>query len=397
MSTIDRKAFEERLAAILAKANADDVTELKQAVSEAKAADREHTDAKSLIADDGRYAKVLANMGTFAHAEDDTGTKSASTTGGNRLAFSKADLKRAHDVVRSGGNAVVKAVTGATTKDFSTVSPLLPPQLAPGVVEHIHENRLMDRLPVTAISAPSYEFVVHNFAGDTGGPDWTAEGAGKPEWVPDVTTQTVTAKKLAVHFATTYESNSDFPEWTSYLQVEGFNLFSDKENQALLYGDGTGSSIKGFAHTSGILTHDASADTSGWTLIDSIEDSITTLRSGTSLSEPNLFVTSPATWSAIRRTKSTTNKYIVGDPLESAVSSIWGIPVVVTTAVTDGEAFLIDTARFGSVLVREGIVMYTGYSGTDFTDNVARTVLEERIALAVNRPQSILHLTGLTA
>lgn len=392
----DLKAFENKLGDILARADASDVAELKEAVSEAKAVDRDNADSKSFAQDDPRVSKIL---GSFADAAecDETPATSAPAVGGNPLAFSKADLKQAHQVLRHGGNAVVKAVSRATTKGFSTASPLLPAQLAPGVVAHVHEGRLMDRLPITAISAPSYEYIVHNFAGDDGEPGFVAEGTAKPEWVPDVTTQIATAKKLAVHFATSYESNADYPEWQSYLQTEGFGLLADAENQALLYGTGSGSSVKGFAHTSGILTHDASADAGGWTALDSIEDAITEMRIGTSLSEPTLFVTSPKTWSAVRRIKSTQGQYIVGDPLSEAVASIWGIPVVVTTAVADGEAFLFDTNRFGSVLVREGVSMHTGYSGTDFIDNVSRTVLEERFALAVTRPQSVLYLTGLTA
>lgn len=66
--------------------------------------------------------------------------------------------------------------------------------------------------------------------------------------------------------------------------------------------------ITGFFNTSGILTHDASADPGGFTAIDSVEASINQLRVASALAEPNLFITSPTTWSAIRRTKATTGQ-----------------------------------------------------------------------------------------
>ena len=54
--------------------------------------------------------------------------------------------------------------------------------------------------------------------------------------------------------------------------------------------------------------------------------------------------------------------YLIGDPMRDAVNRIWGLPVLVTTACTDGEALLLDTSKFGTALIREGIVMTTGYA-----------------------------------
>jgi HK97 family phage major capsid protein len=119
------------------------------------------------------------------------------------------------------------------------------------------------------------------------------------------------------------------------------------------------------------------------------------MRVGTSLSEPNLAIFSPRTWAALRRTKTTVGSYVVGDPLREPVSTLWGIPVLITTAMADGSGLLLDTDRFGSVFLREGIVMKMGYSGTDFVQNVSRIVVEERFALAVERPQSVLAISNL--
>ena len=38
-----------------------------------------------------------------------------------------------------------------------------------------------------------------------------------------------------------------------------------------------------------------------------------------------------------------------------------------------------------------------GYSGTDFVQNIVRTVCEERLPLCVMRPQAVMHVTGLPA
>jgi HK97 family phage major capsid protein len=250
------------------------------------------------------------------------------------------------------------------------------------------------------ITAPSLEFIVHNFAGDTGtlaGPPFAgvvAEGAVKPEYVPATSQNTVSAIKIALHSAISYETLADLNTWQGYLVNECFRQIMDAENQQLLYGTGS-SQVLGLANTSGILTRNAATDPSNYTAIDSIEAAIMQLRVGNALAEARLAITHPTTWASIRRIKTTANSYVIGDPLREQVNSIWGVPVLVTTACTNGQMFLLDTHKFGTAVVREGIVMHTGYSGTDFVQNVLRHVFEERIALATERPQAVLQITNL--
>ena len=56
---------------------------------------------------------------------------------------------------------------------------------------------------------------------------------------------------------------------------------------------------------------------------------------------------------------------------------------------------LVDTSLVGRVAVRETLTLRIGYAGTDFTSNIIRTVCEERLNLAVERPAAICWITGL--
>ena len=112
---------------------------------------------------------------------------------------------------------------------------------------------------------------------------------------------------------------------------------------------------------------------------------------------PNLAITSPTTWSKTRRIKSTTGEYIAGDPLHESVTTAWGVPVITTTACNDGDMFLVDTSKFGSVLVREGISTHMGYSGTGLIENILTVVAEERLTVANVIPSAVLYLTNLAA
>jgi HK97 family phage major capsid protein len=305
----------------------------------------------------------------------------------------RSEVKKAYEAVKRGGNYIIDA----KSETFFTAENLLVPQQAPGVVPEYFEARIVDHLPTTAISAPSYQFLQHQFSADTGAPGFVAEGTAKPQWEPSAEKVIVTAQKIAGFFNMSHEILQDAPQFESYLINTLFRKIAQVENHAILYGTVSSSlGIQGWSTQSGILTHDSSSDPAGSTNLDSLELAINQLRIQSGVyATPNLIITSPTTWSATRRIKATTNQYIAGDPLHEAVMSAWGVPVITTTAVNDGDAFLVDTSKFGSWLVREGIQTHMGYTGTGFTDNVLSIVAEERVALATVIPSAINYVTNL--
>jgi hypothetical protein len=52
-------------------------------------------------------------------------------------------------------------------------------------------------------------------------------------------------------------------------------------------------------------------------------------------------------------------------------------------------------AQLGYAIVREPIMLRSGYSGDDYVRNVTRLLAEERINLAITRPPAICNVTGL--
>ena len=69
--------------------------------------------------------------------------------------------------------------------------------------------------------------------------------------------------------------------------------------------------------------------------------------------------------------------------------------MLTTVVMPVGEAAVLDTTKFGRVWVREDMNVLTGYTNDDFTRNITRFVVEERLALATERPGAVLLVTGL--
>ena len=91
------------------------------------------------------------------------------------------------------------------------------------------------------------------------------------------------------------------------------------ENEELLYRTGTGH-FAGFFSTSGILRHNLAGATDT-TALDAIEQ----MRSGPALAEPDLLITSPSIWSALRRFKDDLHRYILSpDPTREEANQFCG-------------------------------------------------------------------------
>jgi HK97 family phage major capsid protein len=252
----------------------------------------------------------------------------------------------------------------------------------------------LDRLPGFQMATASIEYVRH--VSTTGSAGSVAEGAAKPEVTLVVDKLVATAVKLATHLALSREIYADWDSFSQYALQELQRQVIDVENLQLLTGDGTGTNMTGFYNTSGILTHDCTADAAPETAWDSIEKAIAQLRSGPALSEPDLAIFHPDDWSHIRRIKDGYQRYLVApDPSSDQVNTAWGIDVLTTVQNPIGKGLLIDTTKFGRVAVRELISMFMGFANDDLIRNLLRWVAETRLVLTVERPSAVLQITNL--
>ncbi len=200
--------------------------------------------------------------------------------------------------------------------------------------------------------------------------------------------------KIAAHGAISWETIQEWDPFVQYFQVEMPLQVVQVENEELLYGTGTGH-FAGFFSTSAILRHNVAGATDT-TALDAIEQAIEQTRSGPALAEPDLFITSPSSWSALRRIKDDLHRYILSpDPTREEANQLRGVPVLVTTQCNPGDGLLIDTTKFGKALVREGLVMRQGTNRDDFSRNLMRWVVELRGNLAVERPPAVLARANL--
>jgi HK97 family phage major capsid protein len=279
------------------------------------------------------------------------------------------------------------------TKDASSDTNLSqPPALMPGIVERRTEpTRLLDHLSTTGMDGPSIEFISHTST--TGAAGTVAPGGLKPAATFTTTPSILVARKLAVVTGVVDELLDDFPSFLQWVQLELRRLIIDEENAQILSGDGLGDNLLGLLMTSGILTRAKAADTG----LDCIEQALTDLRTGPSFTAADAIILNPATFSAVRRSKNTVGDYILNpDPSAAEASSIFGVPVLVTTQMPAGTGIVANLRDAATAFIRRGLsVDSTQNNGDDFIRNRTTLRAEERLTLGVQRPSAIVKVSGL--
>lgn len=222
-----------------------------------------------------------------------------------------------------------------------------------------------------------------------------AENAAKPESDLVFTERTDNVRKIATWISATDELIADVPAFESYIRERmGFMVRRTEETQ-LISGDGTAPNISGILDRSGLQTQ-----TSGLTHeADAIYAAITKVRAN-AFAEPTAVVINPLSWANIRTSKDDNNQYLGPGPFSGVgdVERIWGLPVRVTSAISEGQAIVGAFRPYAQIFRREGLSVGLFTEHDDWrVYNRVLVLAEERLALAVYRPAAFVQVTGLAS
>ena len=103
-------------------------------------------------------------------------------------------------------------------------------------------------------------------------------------------------------------------------------------------------------------------------------------------------VLNPIDWAAIETLKDTSGQYIIGNPQGALNPTLWKLPVVETQAITVNK-FLTGAFSMGAQLVDRWLsrVEVATENEDDFIKNLVTILAEERLALAVYRPEAFIY------
>lgn len=276
--------------------------------------------------------------------------------------------------------------------DFLTSAGWAPESVRTGhVVDYATRPapRVVDFLPQTTTSQAAVVYMEETTFTNTAAE--TAEAGAYPEAALALTERTNTVRKLAVYLPVSDEQFEDEPRAQQYVNNRLPFMLRQRLDLQILGGDGTPPNLTGTENTAGIQTQALGADS----VPDAIYKAMRKIRD-TGFAEPSVVFIRPDKWEAVRLLKSADGQYIWGHPSIPGPTTIWGVPVVETTAVTATKAILGDYANFSDLVVRRGIDIQVSNSHSDFFVKGKLAIRADmRVALIHYRPAAFAAVTGL--
>lgn len=218
-----------------------------------------------------------------------------------------------------------------------------------------------------------------------------AEGATKPESALDFTETTETVRKIATWIPVTDELLADVPAMESYIRGRLAFMVERRRELQLISGNGTPPNLRGILNRSGIQTQAKATDPTP----DAFYKAMVKIMVNAD-ADPTGMVIHPNDWQDIRLLRTADGIYIWGSPSENGVERMWGLPVRVTTAITENTGLVGAFRPYAQLFRRSGlaITVSTEHS-TYFIENKVLLLAEERLALAVYRPSAFCTVTGI--
>lgn len=219
----------------------------------------------------------------------------------------------------------------------------------------------------------------------------TAEGDQFPEAALGLEEKSVQVRKIPVFLPVTDETFEDEPRAESYVQNRLPFMIRQRLDLQILRGSGTAPNLLGTENVSGILSQAKGADP----VPDALYKGMRRIRD-TGFAEPSVVFITPEKWEPVRLLRTADGIYIWGHPSTPGPATIWGVPVVETTAAPSTKALLGDYTNFSELAVRRGIDVQVSNSHGDFFVRGKLAVRADiRCAVIHYRPTAFCEVTGL--
>jgi HK97 family phage major capsid protein len=301
---------------------------------------------------------------------------------------------------RSGSDYSVKdlysALPTGTPGSFGTI------QRDAMVVPPMRTKRVRDLFPSRTTNAAIIEYF--RMTGFTNNAAAVAERSGSAFAAKPQSSFTFVGEQAPVRTMAHWEAAhrnvlADEPQLRSIIDNELMYGLRLQEDAQILNGSGTGENLTGILNTAGVQTYNWSAGT--YSAVAGMTDTkADAVRRAATLSflayyEPSGIVLNPNDWEDIELSKDGNGAYVVAVSVAmGGEQRLWRIPVVDTPAIAEGTALIGAFGTGAQIYDRESPSIRVSEQHADFFVRNAIVILaEQRLALAVKRPESFVKVS----
>lgn len=312
-----------------------------------------------------------------------------------------------------GQKDVYSALPSGTPSSFGVI------QRDPMVTQPTRTKRVRDLFPVRTTSAAVIEYFQHigfttpvtgavgaDRTRGTNNASAVAERSGSPEVFgakPQSSFQFIGQQapvRTLAHWEAAHRNVlADEPQLRSIIDNELLYGLRLQEDYQILQGDGIGENLTGVLNTQGVQEYawssgaTASANQKADTRADAIRRAATL--AFLAYYEPSGVILHPSDWEKIELAKDANGQYLVAVSVAlGGEPKVWRIPVVETPAMPEGTALIGAFGTGAQLYDREQASIRVSEQHADFFVRNAIVILaEQRLALAVKRPESFVKVS----
>ncbi|HHN8370378.1 TPA: phage major capsid protein [Morganella morganii] len=215
------------------------------------------------------------------------------------------------------------------------------------------------------------------------------ENTTKPYSDIEFATKITPVTTVAHMFKASKQILDDFSQLQSLVDAEMRYGLKFVEEQEILFGDGSGAHLHGIIPQASKYKAEFSVEKQNG--IDDLR--LAMLQSQLARFPASGHVLHFIDWAKIELTKDSLGRYILANPVSLTGPTLWGLPVVATETAAFKGKFLTGAFNAGAQLFdrEETNVVISTENADDFEKNMISIRCEERLALAVKRPEAFVY------
>lgn len=278
-------------------------------------------------------------------------------------------------------------LTSAITDAAGSVGDAVNQTRIPGIMP-LPQRRMTvrDLLTPGSMDGNTLEYVKET--GFTNNAGMVAEGAAKPSSDLKFDLVSTSAKVIAHYMKASRQILDDVAQLRSVIDQRLLYGLAYKEEGQILNGDGTGQNLLGIIPQATAFS--APITLTSPTSIDLMR--LAMLQAVLAEYPATGHVMNPIDWAWIETLKDGEGRYIIGNPQGQVTPTLWSLPVVQTQAISV-DKFLTGAFKLGAQLFDRWAarVEIATENEDDFIKNLLTVLGEERVALAVYRPEAFIY------
>lgn len=252
----------------------------------------------------------------------------------------------------------------------------------------------LDYLPVIPIGQNAYKFMKETtFTNNAGVKN---EGAAYDEAALALTETTVSMNRTGVYIPVTEDQLEDEPAAQAYLEDRLRHMVRIKAEYQALNGNGTEPQWEGVTGLAGIQSVDSSSFGSKFDAVFRAILNISRFDATTyGGAMANLICLNPSDWEDLVTMRTTDGVYILGNPGDTPLKRVWGLPVAPNFTLTAGTGLVLDTTYFALGLRRDLRVAITNSHGEYFIEGKLAVRVDLKGNLIAFRDAAACKITNL--